>query len=215
MSAELLLTSDTHLQLKPEHLPPHPSIPEHLSRTGVVGDSFFGPTMAMEVDGGGMIRGGDIPSLYDYLSDIFGERLSLRLAGHQEFRTPALNERKASPELQSGSKTAGKPLAPPRDDNLLRFLSREGFKPATVQAHQKVPSVRPRSHRGRRLYNFGVAKTVLPVHANVLQKRPRTKPTLSRTDVASLKGSCPNYRGNVAKTQRGRTLVCDVSSSWL
>ena len=156
----------------------------------------------------------DLPTLYDYLVDMFGERLSLRLTGHQGFKaTTTIPKPIEDTDRESRTNTSA-----PKDGPLMRFLSREGFRSTKVQLPQKVPQSRqaqplPSSFGGRPRWTFPVPKPSLPVHSNILEKQKRrSKKPPSRRQAIPLKGGSPSYRRGASKS---RVQPSDISSSWL
>ena len=67
-------------------------------------------------------------SLYDYLSDMFGERLSLRLSTRQLF-SPALNHTPSDAATKWTTMHDHPKETQYTNQSLINFLSREGFKP--------------------------------------------------------------------------------------
>ncbi len=175
-------------------------------------------------------------SLYDYLFDIFGERLSLRLTGHHKF----IPERQGPPQSNASTKsTAGPtastadeearklPPAPPSDANLLVFLGREGFKSARIDTHKQVPPRLP-MYRGHGISLF-LPRMVLPVQRNVLEERhsrkrrrdragPRTRPHSNNTSslAAQFKGRTRVSSGHgKSRPTDIDVYISEISSSWL
>lgn len=236
LAAELLLTSssDVEPQVSRQQLATITGNYNTSQFSGLSESSFFGPARSviapMEIDSSdiaGMVAPvREMPTLYDYLVDIFGERLSLRLAGHQGFRTPVSTNKKTSPEHQSNSKRitatqAGEKeklssVPQPKEDALLQFLNREGFKPIKIQLPQKGPPHRPplASYRqlGRHPCRFIVPHTVLPVQANVFQSKQAKKHAHRTIGPATLS---PAHRGPLSKPRHWRTDLSDISASWL
>ena len=195
----------------------------------------------MEI-GGAIISGmeeppRDMPTLYDYLVEVFGERLNARLAGHQKFRTVASTVSKVSPEsLSSSSKAdANQPTETKaqkdtsrlsqaaqqqKEDSFMHFLSREGFKPVRVPMTTKVTppplKAHSRGHKGRPPLRFAVSQRLLPSQSNVLGSRPapaRKPPT--ETEAALKKGSCQSYKTNATKLRERKLLAPSLNSAWL
>lgn len=213
LSAELILTSDalSHYEApsKGTHPPPANSL---LSPDGRL--SFMAPMDSSEMAAMGETVQ-DV-TFYDFLVDIFGERLSLKLAGHQRFQTaPAAT---APIESEEAEKSSKRNSSAPNEGPLRNFLSREGFKPSKVQLPQKMPQLRPLppSIGGRPSWTFALPKTMLPVHSNVLEKKHRKskKPSIPK-QVAPLKGDSPSYRRGASRCRTKKVHPSDISSSWL
>ena len=216
MAAATAATTGASLQTQ-HHL--HHQLP------GMRGDGggFFGPSHSssqsfmapMEVDGSDIAtavigdggQASEKPSLYDYLADLFGERLSLRLSGHQKFATqPPSTVAKKPSDTQPASKITnpeekmGRKIAPPpSDDKLLGFLKREGFKSIRVDTHMRIPPPRASQHPYQFSPGFSLPRTVLPVQSNVLEGRPsrkkkkKTSHSRAKTDAVTLE----RFRGRV------------------
>ena len=172
--------------------------------------------VSREIEGDGK----ETPTLYDYLVDIFGERLSLRLASHDGYRPQA-------PAAEAGTNKSGggggveertSPKQHSGDDHaLMDFLSQEGFRTARIQLPQKqAPPIRPHPphYMGRPLYSFPIPASCLPVQSNVLDLRPHTRcaPKAAAAN-AVVKGKAMGHRTSVAKTTR--TVHPDLASSWI
>jgi len=195
------------------HLPP----PGSDSSLFGLGDKSIMAMDSSEMSGGGETAK-DLPTLYDYLVDMFGERLSLRLTGHQGFK--AATTLTKSTEHEDIDKESRTNTSVPRDGPLMRFLSREGFRSTKVQLPQKLPHPRqpqplPPSFGGRPRWTFPVPRPTLPVHSNVLEKQRKSKKPPSRRQVTPLKGDSPSYKRGAAKSRNERVQPSDISSSWL
>ena len=239
LAAELMLTTDAELQLTPDHFPCGAGTDCASDLAGISEPGFFGPA-PMEI-GGAIISGmseppRDVPTLYGYLVDVFGERLSARLVGHQKFGTAASYAKKESSEsLPSSSKAdTSRPAETkalkdnPRlsqvaqrqkEDSFKNFLSREGFKPVRVPMTTKVTppplKAHSRGHKGRPPLRFALSQRAPPMQSNVLGGRPApTRRPLTETEAAAfkLKGSCQSYKTNAAKR---KLLAPSLNSSWL
>ena len=155
-------------------------------------------------------------TLYDFLVEIFGERLSLKLAGHQGFQTMRATTGPIEPE--ESEKTSKRNSSAPNEGPLRNFLSREGFRTSKVQLPQKMPQPRPLppSIGGRPCWTFALPKTVLPVHSNVLEKkRKKNKKPPNQKQVTPLKGDSPSYRRGASRCRNKKVQPSDISSSWL
>lgn len=164
------------------------------------------------------------PSLYNYLFDIFGERLGLRLAGHRKFvAQPSSPHRppqsKSAHESSTAEDETRKP-PPPSDHKLLAFLNREGFRPVRIDAHRQIPPP-PHTYRGHGV-GLSLPRTVLPGQRNVLEERhtkrrkhkgyhSRVHPSLGQF-TGRTRGS--NKHGK-SKSICANIYISDINSSWL
>lgn len=232
-----MLTTDAELRLTPEHFPCGTGTEYTSDLAGISEPGFFGPA-PMEI-GGAIISGmnepaREVPTLYGYLVDVFGERLSARLAGHQKFGTAASSAKRAPPETLPSSSRAptGQPAATkaqddsPRlsqaaehqkEDSFKNFLSREGFRSVRVPMTTKVAppplKTHSRGHKGRPPLRFALSHRALPTQSNVLGSRPPpTKKPLTEAAASKLKGSCQSYKTNAA---RRKLVAPGLNSSWL
>jgi hypothetical protein len=203
LSAEILLMSGVSVEVRPEHIssPSSSSSPSHL-RTfstlfpagggggGAHDNSFlssFGPTGGKSLmDTSDLNLGGgpqqDMPSLYEFLVDVFGESLVLRLTCHPknvvqlgDKKMPGVSVKTGAPGRRGsivGTEGRGRAGA---EERILAFLKREGFRPFKVQLPMKPLSRKPPAYHpwGRQLWQFQISTALLPVQRNALDERGR------------------------------------------
>ena len=152
-----------------------------------------------------------IPTLYGFLVDLFGESLILRLivylqsVSQREKKAERKADTHAEPTPPSQKKVA------PKEDMLLDFLKREGFKPYKVQLpHKPLPHKPPAFHPwGRKLWRFYIPTTLLPVQRNALDAKSKRKKR-------SLRTTPPNIsRGRLHRCRGRRPPLIDFGSVWL
>ena len=204
--------------MKPEHLSSSFSTTSYLNQgpsshlTGPNDSSFlsgFTPAGRSIMDTSDLSLGepqGHVSSLYEFLVELFGERLILRLAKHQ--RVP---QKEKKTEAQGRGTDAVQQKERPvghREDPLLQFLKREGFKSSKVQLPLKpMPRKPPAFHPwGRQLWRFHIATALLPVQRNVLEEmgRPRRRALL-----------LPSSRGRMHRRRGRMPQIRDLGSLWL
>lgn len=159
-----------------------------------------------------------MPSLYEFLVDLFGEELIQRLTTH--IMNVSLAERKTAVKSEVQGKghevtQTKEGRKAPREELLLNFLKREGFRPYKVQLPLKpMPRKPPAFHPwGRQLWRFHIPTTLLPVQVNMLE-------TAGRRSRAGKRGSAilPKYIKRHtyrcgSQTPRGH--VMDLGVIWL
>ena len=165
----------------------------------------------------------DMPSLYEFLVDMFGESLLLRLTSHLK-NVAQLAEKKVSgvgkSESQGGRRESvvameGRGRAR-GEERLLAFLKREGFKPFKVQLPVKPLSRKPPAYHpwGRQLWQFQIPTTVLPVYRNVLDNRGRPSQTRHLGRSAVKTGKHGRRRAGNWTLLRAHPLI-DLGAFWL
>lgn len=220
LSSEILLTSNISLEVKPEHLSSSISNTSYLTQgpsshlTGPGDSSFlsgFAPAGKSIMDTSDLSLGepqGQVYSLYEFLVELFGERLIFRLARHQGVPQKEKVEKKTETRGKGTDALRQERPAGHREDPLLQFLKREGFKSSKVQLPLKpVPHKPPTFHPwGRQLWRFHVATALLPVQRNVLEEigRPRRRTLL-----------LPGSRGKVHRRRGRMPQIRDLGSLWL
>ena len=146
-------------------------------------------------------------SLYQFLFEIFGERLTLRLLSHHRDHTLSHKKPPTIPEP-----TTKIDLIKHTNKALERFLNREGYRSIHVQLPQKAPPPpsAPRGYyKGRDPWTFSIPRSLLPVPANVLEQRKRRKSSIQQRR-RIVKGMC------VGQRRRSRQLLpLDVGSLWI
>ena len=184
---------------------PHPPGGE----TSLFGNTSFGLSGAqssMEEDGEELAGQKEVTTLYDYLMDLFGERLSLRLVGHLTDKTLHSSVKPLSTQNQ-----AKDPYHHSRGNrSLILFLSQEGFKPVKVDLPHRVvpPRIPPGQYIGRQPCTFSIPRSVLPVRGNALESHKKRHRTERPAPPPVVKG-----RGYGRKKDGGQSV--DISSSWI
>lgn len=190
--------SGVSVEVKPEHISsssgssswsrqPHP-LTSQLTASGIGGvadnsflSSFVPAEKSMIMDTCDLSLGGPqeqhtMPSLYEFLVDLFGEELVTRLTAHVKNLSLAKEKRppsKVETPAKELSLTADEGRRPSREDALVEFLKREGFRSCKVQLPLKLmPQKPPTFHPwGRQLWRFQIPIPMLPVRSNVLEGR--------------------------------------------
>lgn len=228
--AELLLTGG--YQLEEEQAPPTPPPPTHTEpiqlsppkeSEGLFANTSFGlssETTDMEIEHSSAPtdleqsaakKEKKTPSMYNTLTELFGESLFLRLSSHSEFMDrsqPSDPTKQPLPDLSHKKNSHTSPA-------LLSFLSQEGFKSLKVE----LPLVRPAHPLQRNRWALTVPKTHLPVSINVLEQKSREAKHQKRerrrrmppADLVS-KGPCASYRKH---NIRSSVQCVGVLTGWL
>ena len=180
--------SGVAVDVKPEHISSsfssisslQPSLSSQFSGGKVGGEhdnsflSSFGPTGKSIMDTSDLNMGGphqeNLPSLYEFLVELFGETLIHRLTAHLTNVTVKKDKKK-----ELGKSPVGPSGRVPNERVLLEFLTREGFRPYKVQLPLKpLPRKPPAFHPwGRQLWRFQIPTTLLPVQTNMLEEEGR------------------------------------------
>ena len=230
LSAEILLTSQVPVEVKPEHITSATSAASSLhqglssqqlggARESGFLSGFGGSAEKSIMDTSELGLVGEpppnlLPSLYEFLVDLFGEKLVLRLTPHIRNVSSSSCERKIakkSPAVQGreSESQSRERKGMPREDPLLSFLKREGFRPYKVQLPLKpMPRKAPAFHPwGRQLWRFNIPTTLLPVQGNMLEGRTRRRP----------KGSVPlkATRGHMHRSRNKSPQIVDLGAVWL
>lgn len=161
-------------------------------------------------DGGDAVEtSSDEPTLYAFLFDLFGESLSLRLAGHEALKKKPSATQVSEPHPQQ---------SPTSKDirhvnrTLVLFLSHEGFKPIKVDLPCYLPPQRP-AYGERPPWTFSIPRFVLPVQGNALERGMRMG-LMQRQHAPRVRiktGVGVSYKRHTHKLKHSS----DIGSSWL
>ena len=236
--------SGVTVEVRPEHIFSPSSSPSHLRTFSTVlptasgggggggahDNSFlssFGPSRGKSLmDTSDLNLGGspqqDMPLLYEFLVDIFGESLLLRLTSHLTNvaalgekkplgKTGSLERKRESVVAMEGRGRAG------GEERLAAFLKKEGFRAVKVQLPVKPLSRRPPAYHpwGRQLWQFQIPTNLLPVRRNVLEDRGRPYHQQRRISVTNVRTGKHRWRKSGNWTLLRAHPLIDLGSFWL
>lgn len=153
----------------------------------------------------------DVPSLYTFLFEIFGESLVFRLSGHDDLK----KKRDSSAVTQQSSVVETQQLPPSSQDightnkMVARCLSHEGFRPVKVD----LPHSRPPLSQGQwRSWTFHIPRCLVPVKQNVLEQGMGMRHRHHQHHRRRVKtGPSVSYKRRLHKFRHSS----DIGSSWL
>ena len=234
--------SGVSVEVKPEHISSataasssqqsHNTLTSHITAGAIGGvqdnsflSSFVPAADKSLMDTSDLSLGGpqeqyEMPSLYEFLVDLFGEKLVQRLTAHVKNlsvgreKRPSTRAEVSAKELSRTAADEGK-RASRREESLVYFLKREGFRLYKVQLPLKrMPQKPPAFHPwGRQLWRFQIPTALLPVRTNVLEQWSQGTWGRQRRGGAATVPKCFRRRPFIKRIRHTHTF--DIGAIWL